>query len=87
MKILSENRLLGNRGWTLLREEGLTVVCKPPLQLTLIHSNRYVSGVESTYVWEGKVETEAEFLLLIKTQQVDFFFISGLARCHLINQS
>ena len=33
-----------------------------------------MTGVESTYVWEGKVETEAEFLLLIKTQQVAFSF-------------
>ena len=31
--------------------------------------SKLFAGVESTYVWQGKVETEAEHLLLIKTQQ------------------
>lgn len=47
----------------------------PRRSLLFIENSRCdTTGVESTYVWEGKVETEAEFLLLIKTQQIAFSF-------------
>lgn len=43
----------------ILVEKGIVV----PLWL------RLVTGVESVYMWEGKVETSAEELLIIKTRQ------------------
>jgi periplasmic divalent cation tolerance protein len=41
-----------------------------------------VPGVESHYWWKGKLETAAEFQLLIKTSAEQFEALAETVRCH-----